>query len=253
MGVAIGLHYFPAERRSGPLPSVFARALSLSFVAFQPIVSYADRRVFGFEALVRSHAGLLSGAPELVGAAESLGSVPSLGRAVRALVAAAMPAVPRDALLFVNVHPQDLLDPQLASPDAPLSRVASRVVLEITERAAVQRVPDLQRRVAALRRLGFRLAVDDLGAGSRSFDLLAELRPEFVKLDMSLVRRLDDDPARRRIVGHVLELLRELGTSAVAAGVETPGERDALLALGAPLLQGFLFGAPAPHLRDPSW
>jgi EAL domain-containing protein (putative c-di-GMP-specific phosphodiesterase class I) len=253
MAVAIG-HEIPVrEQSSAPSPSVFARALSQTFVAFQPIVSYADRRVFGFEALVRSRAGLLSGASELVGAAESLGSLFSLGRAVRGAVARAIPGAPADAVLFVNVHPHELLDPDLAAPDAPLSRFASRVVLEITERAEVERGDALRDRLQALRRLGFRVAVDDLGAGFSSLDVLADLRPDFVKLDMSLVRRVDRDDARRRIVGHLLRLLSDLGAAAVAEGVETPGERDALLSLGAPLLQGYLFGLPCPQLTAPSW
>jgi EAL domain-containing protein (putative c-di-GMP-specific phosphodiesterase class I) len=253
MAVAIGLEQPVRENHSPPLTTVFERALSQSFVAFQPIVSYADRRVFGFEALVRSTAGLLSSAAELVGAAESLGSLLSLGRTVRAAVARAIPEAPADSLLFVNVHPHELLDPDLASPGAPLSRLANRVVLELTERAAVDRGPELCERIAMLRRLGFRIAVDDLGAGFSSLDLLAEIRPDFVKVDMSLVRRLDGDETRRRIVGHLLALLRDLGTPAVAEGVETPGERDALLALGTPLLQGFLFGLPSPLLVAPSW
>jgi EAL domain-containing protein (putative c-di-GMP-specific phosphodiesterase class I) len=253
MAVAIGLEQPVRETSNPPLTTLFARALSQSFIAFQPIVSYADRRVFGFEALVRSKAGLLSSAAELVGAAESLGSLLSLGRTVRGAVARAIPDAPADSLLFVNVHPSDLLDPDLASPDAPLSRVANRVVLELTERASVGRGPELCERIAMLRRLGFRVAVDDLGAGFSSLDLLAEIRPDFVKLDMSLVRRLDGDERRRRIVGHLLALLRDLGAPAVAEGVETPGERDALLALGAPLLQGFLFGVPGPRLVQPAW
>jgi EAL domain-containing protein (putative c-di-GMP-specific phosphodiesterase class I) len=253
MAAAIGYELPVREESSAGLPSVFARALSQSFVAFQPIVSYADRRVFGFEALVRSRAGLLSSAAELVGAAESLGSLFSLGRAVRGAVAREMPRAPEGSVLFVNLHPHDLLDPDLASPDAPLSRVAHRVVLEITERAAAARGAELRDRLDALRRLGFRVAVDDLGAGFSSLDLLADLHPDFVKLDMSLVRRVDRDDARRRIVGHLLRLLGDLGAGAVAEGVETPGERDALLALGAPLLQGYLFGLPGPDLVTPSW
>ena len=253
MAVAIGLERPVRENHSPLLTTVFERALSQSFVAFQPIVSYADRRVFGFEALVRSNAGLLSGAAELVGAAESLGSLSSLGRTVRGAVARAVPDAPPDSLLFVNVHADELLDPDLVSPDAPLSRVASRVVLEITERAAVERGPELRERLAMLRWLGFRVAVDDLGSGFSSLDLLADIRPDFVKVDMSLVRRLDGDETRRRIVGHLLALLRDLGTPAVAEGVETPGERDALLALGTPLLQGFLFGLPGPRLVAPTW
>lgn len=255
MAVATGPES-PLGERARPavgLPAAFETALSQSFVAFQPIVSYRERTVYGFEALVRTHARLLAGASELLSAAEALGSLRALGRSVRGAVARAMPAAPVDVALFVNVHPHDLLDPDLASPGAPLSLVAPRVVLELTERAAAGRGPELRERIAALRRLGYRIALDDLGAGYTALDLLAEIRPDFVKLDMSLVRRLDRDEARRRIVRHLLALLGDLGTRAVAEGVETEAERDALLSLGAPLLQGYLFGAPGPGLPPPRW
>lgn len=253
MGVAIGVEEFQPERRTGTLPALFARALHQSFVALQPIVSYADRRVFGFEALVRSRAGQLSGAAELVGAAEELGSLRSLGRAVRAQVAGAVAGVPDHALVFVNVHPRELLDPQLASRDAPLSRVASRVVLEVKDGAGLERGPELRTRIAELRRIGFRIAVDDLRGGIGSLDLVSEILPDFAKLDMSLVRHVDADPSRSRIVRHLLGALRDLRIRAIAEGVETPAERDALLSLGKPLLQGFLFGRPAPQVATPSW
>ncbi len=255
MAVAVGsqMPLDAGARPAAALPTAFERALSGSFMAFQPIVSYRDRAVYGFEALVRTQGRLLAGAGELVRAAESLGSVRALGRSVRGAVARVVPAAPGDAALFVNVHADDLFDPELAAPLSPLSLVAPRVVLELTERAAVGRGPELRERIAALRHLGYRIAVDDLGAGYSSLDLLAELRPDFVKLDMSLVRRLDRDERRRRIVGHLLALLGDLGTQAIAEGVETAGERDALLALGSPLLQGYLFGAPRPDLEPPCW
>ena len=255
MALAIGLEKpFTAPGRDVlTLPGAFEHALSRSFVAFQPIVSWRERAVYGFEALVRSRGRVLRGASELVSAAESLGTLPALGRSVRAAVARAVPAAPEGALLFVNVHPDDLLDPELSSAGAPLSRVAGRVVLELTERAASIRGGEIRERIAALRHLGYRIAIDDLGTGYSALALLAELQPEFVKLDMSLVRRLDRDEKRRRIVGHVLSLLRDLGARAIAEGVETPAERDALEVLGAPLQQGFLFGTPGPGLVAPSW
>lgn len=254
MATATGPHRLPAHVRPAvALPDAFESALSQSFVAFQPIVSYRERTVYGFEALVRTRARPLGGAGELVGAAESLGSLRALGRSVRCAVARAVPAAPEPVALFVNVHPDDLLDPDLACPDAPLSLVAPRIVLEITERVAAGRAAEVRERIAGLRRLGYRIALDDLGAGYSALDLLADLRPDFVKLDMSLVRRIDRDDARRRIVRHLLALLRDLGTGAIAEGVETAGERDALLSLGAPLLQGYLFGAPRPGLPPPRW
>lgn len=253
MAIAIG----PETPAPAPSPldlgTALERAMARCFVAFQPIVSYRDRSVFGWEALLRTRAGRLAEASELLGAAESLGRLGALGRSVRAGAAAKAALAPPGTALFVNVHPRDLLDPDLFRAEAPLSRVARRVVLEVTERAAASGIPELQERLRQLRRLGFRLALDDVGAGHSNLSLLAEVRPEFLKVDMSLVRDLDRDRARRAVVRHLLRLSEDLGATAVAEGVETAGERDALEDLGGPLLQGFLFGRPSDRPAPPRW
>ena len=82
-------------------------------------------------------------------------------------------------------------DHELFSPAAPLSRIASRVVLEITERASLDELGDVAPRLAQLRGLGFRIAIDDLGAGYAGLTSFAQLEPEVVKVDMSLVRGID--------------------------------------------------------------
>lgn len=254
MAIAIGSETpAPAEPLPAPLAVAFDRALGRAFVAFQPIVSFRDRTVFGWEALVRTRDPGYSSANEIVQAAESLGQLRALGRIVRAAAGEAAARAPGGVSLFVNLHAKDLLDPELFAGSSPLSRVAPRVVLELTERAATSGVPDFGGRLAALRRMGFRIAVDDLGAGYSSLGLLANVRPDLVKLDRELVHDLDRHAPRRRIVRHLLALLEDLGTIAVAEGVETAEERDALLALGSPLLQGFLFGVPAEGLGAPRW
>src|SRR5690606_34708408 len=98
-------------------------------------------------------------------AAERLNLLDVLGRTIRARSAGPMQQAPDGTVLFVNLHTTDLLDPALTSPDAPLSKIAKHVVLEITERASLDAVKDVRSRVAALREMGFRIAIDDLGAG----------------------------------------------------------------------------------------
>jgi EAL domain-containing protein (putative c-di-GMP-specific phosphodiesterase class I) len=116
-------------------------------------------------------------------------------------------------------------------------------VLEITERTGLD--PSLgPSRVAMLRRLGYRIAVDDLGAGYAALGALATLEPEIVKLDMSLVRDLDRHANKRRIVAAIASLCRELGGRVVAEGVETPAERTAVIDCGIELIQGYLFSKP---------
>jgi EAL domain-containing protein (putative c-di-GMP-specific phosphodiesterase class I) len=231
----------------------FGAALESLWLAFQPIVSWRERRVFGFEALVRNAETALARPDHLLLAAERLGRLPELGRAIRGRAAAAVAAAPEGAALFVNLHPADLEDPELHDPAAPLSRVAGRVVLEITERAALDGLKDVAGRVAALRRLGYRIALDDLGAGYAGLSTFALLEPEVAKLDMSLVRHVDAEPRKQSIVRSMATLCGELGVLAITEGVETPAERDTLCELGCDLLQGYLFARPDRPFPAPSW
>jgi len=169
-----------------------------------------------------------------------------LGRAIR--LAATEPAhrMPEGAMLFVNLHTQDLLDENLFDPEMPIARMANRVVLEITERSSLHAIRDVQARIARLRAMGFRIAVDDLGAGYAGLTSFAQLEPEVVKLDMSLVRGVHAQPTKQTLVRTMITMCRELGMQVVAEGIETPDERDAIVEAGCDLLQGYLFARPAP-------
>src|SRR5262249_39970491 len=151
---------------------------------------------------------------------------------IRAAAAHAFAAVPNDALLFVNLHTRDLLDPTLTTPDAPLSKLAHRVVLEITERSAVADIKDIRARVSSLRAMGFRIAIDDLGAGYAGLTSFALLEPEFVKMDMSLVRNVHTSPIKKKLIGSMTTLCKDMGMAVVAEGIETIEERETLLGLG---------------------
>jgi EAL domain-containing protein (putative c-di-GMP-specific phosphodiesterase class I) len=219
-------------------------SLAKLWVAFQPIVSWSGRAVVGYEALARSE-GALASPGVLVAAAEGAGRLRELGRAGRARVADAAAQAPPGALIFVNLHASDLEDEHLVDPAAPLAAHAARVVLEITERAALDGVQGVPERLAALRRLGYRVAVDDLGAGYAGLASFPALQPEVVKLDMALVRNVDQSPLQQRVIRSVVELGRELRMMVVSEGIETPAERDALAALGCDVFQGYLFARPA--------
>jgi EAL domain-containing protein (putative c-di-GMP-specific phosphodiesterase class I)/CheY-like chemotaxis protein len=222
----------------------FERALQHMWLAFQPIVNVRNHRVFGYEALLRSNEPTMSNASVILDAAQRLGRIEQLGRYVREHAAELIPSAPSDTLVFVNVHASELTDPQLVDPHAPLSRHAERVVLEITERAPLDSVPDARRRVAALRDLGYRIAVDDLGAGYSGLGTFAQLEPEFVKLDMGLLRDVHVTPTKQKVIRSLASLAREMGMLVVAEGVERREERDTLIELGCELLQGFLFARP---------
>jgi EAL domain-containing protein (putative c-di-GMP-specific phosphodiesterase class I) len=231
----------------------FDRALEKLWIAFQPIVAWSDRSVYGYEALVRSNEAVLSTPEQLFEAAERLGRVHDLGRAIRREVAACAPSAPNEAAIFVNLHASELDDDSLYSNSEPLSSEAYRIVLELTDRAPLHRVPDLRERAGRLRDLGYRVGIDDLGVGYAGLSSLSRLEPDVAKLDMALVRGVDGSPRRAGIIRSLISVWQnDLGARVICEGVETAAERDALGALGADLLQGFLFAPPEPGFRRPS-
>jgi EAL domain-containing protein (putative c-di-GMP-specific phosphodiesterase class I)/CheY-like chemotaxis protein len=232
----------------------FGNALETLWIAFQPIVNWPKRTVFGYEALVRSAEPSIGHPGALFDTADRLERMHDLGRAIRRRVAEAVPNAPSDALIFVNVHAGELTDPELSAASSPLSSIAHRVVLEITERSALDRVPGVLGLVAQLRQRGFRIAVDDLGAGYAGLSSFTQLEPEFAKLDMSLVRDVHTHAKKRSVVRAITRLcLHDLGVQVISEGVEVPEERDALEADGCDLLQGYLFARPGRGFPVPTF
>jgi EAL domain-containing protein (putative c-di-GMP-specific phosphodiesterase class I) len=186
-------------------------------------------------------------------AAEQLDRIVDLGRNIRAKCPTPMREAEVGAALFVNLHTRDLLDEALFDPSTELAKWASRVVLEITERAAIDDVKDIAERIARLRQMGFRIAIDDIGAGYSGLNSFATIHPDLVKLDITLVRNIDSDPMRRRLVSMLVDLCGDMNIAVVAEGVETTQERDALVELGLDLFQGYLFARPAAPFAVPTF
>lgn len=240
-----------AADRAG-LEASFERALSTLWIAYQPIVCPKTQDVYGHEALLRSEEPSLPHPGAVIDAAERLDALQTLGRAIRKHAASALSPDDGRGMLFVNLHVYDLADPTLYDPDAELSRIAHRVVLEITERSSLDDVKDVRARVSQLREMGFRIAVDDLGAGYAGLTSFALLEPEVVKLDMSLVRDVHLSKTKQKVIRSMASLCQDMGQLVVAEGVENAEERDTLIALGCDLLQGFYFakpGKPFPAVR----
>ena len=222
----------------------FDEALSGLWLAAQPIVGAKDGVIFGVELLARSVSTRFTSVTMLVEAAEKLGRVLGFGRRVRQIAAAA--DVSKDHALFINLHSLELDDEDLYSEKNPLRHIGSKVIFEVTERHSIDQVKNLKEKVALLRDLGFWIAVDDMGAGYAGLNSFAALRPDIVKLDMAIVRGIDQDPYRRTLVRSMTAMCRDFGIPLVAEGVETEAEKAVLVDLGCDFLQGFLCGKPLP-------
>jgi EAL domain-containing protein (putative c-di-GMP-specific phosphodiesterase class I) len=220
---------------------------------FQPIVAAADTsRVFGHEALLRGvDAEERPVAPgELIAAAREADLLFQLDLAARQ---SAIREASRHGLagrIFINFTPNAIYNPAycLRSTVAAVEQAdiaPERVIFEVIESERVHDLGHLERILHVYRRAGFRIALDDLGAGYSSLALMSRLRPDFVKLDMELIRGVDRDPYKAVIAEELLALARKLGISSVAEGVESPGELAWLREHGADHVQGYLIARPA--------
>jgi len=189
------------------------------WIAFQPILRAEDMSVYGFEALSAQRGGDL--APARIVSRRGRAPRPDARtrRTVRNTAAAAIAAGDVEGTMFVNIHALDLLDEHLTSPESPLSAHAGHVVLELTERVSLEGIPNVRARVRALRSLGYRIAVDDLGAGYAGLSSFVALEPDIIKLDISLVQGVYAQPTKQKLIRSMAQLGRDLGILTVAEGI----------------------------------
>jgi EAL domain-containing protein (putative c-di-GMP-specific phosphodiesterase class I) len=234
------------------LASSFERAMDSLHLVHQPVVCLPQRVVRGWEARACSREPLLSERCVLIEAARLLGREVELRAAVRSHLCEDVERLPIDGDVFLAIDGDELADESLFSGSGPLASIAHRVILELTGAGRIEGIDQLRARIFALRRLGFRVAVDDLAA-SPSLATLARIEPEVVKLGVPLVRSIDREPVKRRLVGVIHSFCRQLGISLIAQGVETREELLALRLVGCQLFQGSLFARPAHPLPAVSW
>ncbi|MES2318159.1 MAG: EAL domain-containing protein [Pseudomonadota bacterium] len=210
---------------------------------YQPVIDVDRQRVVGYEALARFSAEPARSPDLWFGEAHTV----ELGARLEMLaVEKAIEGLDRiapDAYLALNVPPQTIacgaLEAGLAA--APLERL----VLEVTEHSSIGDYGMIGEALAPLRKRGLRLAVDDAGSGYASFRHILKLKPDVIKLDQSLIRDIDHDPAGRALAAALITFARETGSAVVAEGVETDAELATLRALGVHTAQGYLLGRPA--------
>lgn len=247
-----------AEVTGGPLGAVdkaglhvaFDRTLAGMWPAFQPIVG-VDGLLFGYEALLRTTDAQLNNPVAVIDAGEKLGRSDEIVQRMGAMAVAAMRPTP--STLFFNLRPADLYEHPLLSDSCPLLSMSDRVILEITERDAIERLGDVKRRATELRQAGYRIAIDDLGAGYAGLSAFAALEPEVAKIDMGLVRDVHLNPTKRKLIASVASLCHDLGIRTVAEGVESAEELACLVEVGCDLVQGYHIARPGPAFPAVHW
>lgn len=222
-------------------------------MAFQPIVDSATRTVFAYEALVRGMEG--EGAGEVIARVrpEQMYRFDQTCR-VKAIVSAA--ALGMRARLSINFNPNAVYEPAtcirltLAAAEQ-CGFDTGRLIFEVTESERIRDTAHLVRILDDYQGRGFMTAIDDFGAGYAGLNLLAEFQPNIVKLDMGLIRDIDQDRVRRSIIGGIVATCRGLGCEILAEGVETGAEYRTLRAMGITLFQGYLFARPGVETLPP--
>lgn len=212
-------------------------------MVFQPIVDLRSRQVVGMEALARFHSLPLRPPNEWFAEAveHELGVALELV-AIRGAIRA-LPEIPEPAYLSVNCSHRAAASGDLA---ALIREHAPRLVLEITEHEAIEDYGPLESALASLRERGIRVAIDDAGAGFASLRHTLMLRPDIVKIDISITRDIDRDRAKRALASALISFAGEMEMAVVAEGIETTEELETLVGLGVPFGQGFFLAEPAP-------
>lgn len=223
---------------------------------YQPILDLRAGDIFAWEALARGPRGSTFENPAMLfGFAEEHDLVFPLERACRTAAVTGFGALPPGRKLFLNVHPRTLVDPSF-SPGETLKLLETLglephdIVLEITERHSTKDFSLFHRTLDHYRGEGFKVAVDDVGTGYSGLWSIAEIRPDFIKLDMSLIRGIDANPVKRALIETFLTFSDKVGCKIIAEGIETATELSSLVSMGVHYGQGYYLARPAAPKPD---
>jgi EAL domain-containing protein (putative c-di-GMP-specific phosphodiesterase class I) len=217
-----------------------------------------ERRVIGFEALTRPPQKQFSSPELLFKTAHREGVLWPLERICRRHALENLPPLTDGQLLFLNTEPESIFDPALREStfirqmkQAGLD--PNHLVLEVTEHAAVEDFASLRRALDEIRSMGFLLAMDDVGSGYAGLQAIAEMRPDYLKIDMTLVRGMHLDPFKRELIATIRRFADSTGIVLVAEGVEQIAELESLAEVGVRCAQGYLFARPGSPPGQPDW
>ena len=212
------------------------------YVDYHPIVVAATREIFGYEALARGQMRTLRSPEVMFDVAAEADLIWELSRLCRARALEGMNRLLAPGqLLFLNVDPHDFTDPAFTEQEVT---DPSRVVIEITERTAIKDYPKFRERLKAFRDMGYRFAVDDAGSGYAGLGSIANLEPDFIKLDISLINAIDTNFIKQNLVQTMVRFAEDHNAMVIAEGVERAEEFKTVQELGVHLVQGFFLHRP---------
>jgi EAL domain-containing protein (putative c-di-GMP-specific phosphodiesterase class I) len=220
------------------------------YIDYHPIVVTDTQEIFGYEALARGKMRSMRRPEVMFEVAAQSDMIWELSRLCRNTAILGMKdRLEKGQLLFINVDPHDFTDPAFTEMDLDVPD-PSRVVLEITERTAIKDYPKFRGRLKDFRDRGYRFAVDDAGSGYAGLGSIANLEPDFIKLDISLINCIDANFIKQNLVETMVRFANDQKAKVIAEGVERAEEYETVKQLGVHLVQGFYLHPPAP---DPAF
>ncbi|HYN83033.1 MAG TPA: EAL domain-containing protein [Gemmatimonadaceae bacterium] len=221
------------------------------YIDYHPIVITDTKEIFGYEALARGTMRSMRRPEVMFEVAAQSDMIWELSRLCRNTAIRGMKArLEKSQLLFINVDPHDFTDPAFTEIDMDVPD-PSRVVLEITERTAIKDYPKFRGRLKDFRDRGYRFAVDDAGSGYAGLGSIANLEPDFIKLDISLINCIHENFIKQNLVETMVRFANDQGAKVIAEGVELAEEYETVKQLGAHLVQGFYLHPPEPGPAAP--
>ena len=229
-------------------------------VHFQPIVHLQTRQIYGYEGLVRGPVNTVLHSPtRLFEAATWVGRLAELDLLCRRLVIKRFSQMELPGRLFINVDPYSMVHEHFREGQTLIyieqaGLKPNQVIIELTETHMVEDIKMMQQAMTHYREMGFRVALDDLGAGYSGLKLWSEIRPDIVKIDRHFIQGIDEDRTKQQFVSAILNTATVLGCRVITEGVETEKEYATLRKLGVEMVQGYYFSRPVeiPPLTIPS-
>ncbi len=244
------LAYYIALHNSGDLKWILDNESILIY--FQPVIECKTLNVYGYECLARGIKPDKTIMPpkQMFELARKTGMLFNLDRQCRiqAIKQAKLRGVKHN--IFINFTPTSIYNPEFCLRETvttaqELGFENTKITFEVVESDRVSDINHIKHIFDYYRKKGYKVALDDVGSGYSTLNMLAELRPDLVKIDMTLVRNIDKDNLRRLIVKSLVEATREIGAKSLAEGIETFAEFETIKELGVDLAQGYLFGKPS--------